>query len=155
MAVAWQHCKRDRCHSAVRLFVYVSNLRVQRVAQSHDPRDQESYALLTEPARGPSTAHLEIVKMANFTLYILPQLEKTNRPYLTCEIVSIFHDFVELAVFWVVFWCFALLFVEIFSVFNLTANAKLQIISQHQLTQKLRNGGTRNTKEYVTYKAII
>lgn len=86
-------------------------------------------------------------------LYILPQLNKQT--YLTCEIVSIFHDFVELAVFWIELRCFALLFVEIFSVFNLIANAKFQIIFEHHLIRKLRNGGTINTEECVICKVII
>lgn len=64
-----------------------------------------------------------------------PTIKKT---YLTCKIISIFHDFVELAVFWVVLWCLALLFVKIFSVFNLKTNAKIQIIIEHKLILRLR-----------------
>lgn len=81
-------------------------------------------------------------------LPILPHLKKT---YLTCKTISILHDFVELAVFWIVFWCLALLFVEIFSVFNLTANVKIQIILEHKLIWRLRGGENLNAKEYVLY----
>lgn len=54
--------------------------------------------------------------------YVLYHNEGT---YLACKVVGIFHSFVELAVFRVVFGCFALLLVKIFAVFNLTTNANV------------------------------